>query len=191
MSDSSDVRPPVHPGVSPRRGFALVLESACSQFETLRSLIRGEVRCVSVVGNPFPREASSINMALAQSFLFFSARAYKICEHGPDRLELPREVRKSFLRSLAPIVGVRDVNEHGFDLHSQSRGRTSKPSMHIHEEHSAALDETSLIILGESNILMGPLNLADVYVVVDGMRNVAGFRSLPAEDTGMPPTDAP
>jgi hypothetical protein len=40
------------------------------------------------------------------------------------------------------------------------------------------VDETAMVVLGDQKILMGPLNLYDVYVPTDCMRKLAGFGSL-------------
>ena len=82
--------------------------------------------------------------------------------------------RTRFLKATASVLGVRDVNEHGFD----TSGRVSKPMMHSHPEYSAILDETAMIVLGDQKILMGPLNLYDIYIPTDHMRLLAGFASL-------------
>ena len=50
--------------------------------------------------------------------------------------------------------------------------------MHMHELRGAALDETALVILSETEVLMGPLNLYDIYVHVAKMRDQAGLGSL-------------
>ncbi len=40
------------------------------------------------------------------------------------------------------------------------------------------LDETSLVVDSRHKILMGPLNLYNVYLAVDRMRKLAGFNAL-------------
>jgi hypothetical protein len=160
------------------KGFALMLETACRDFEALTRMIRGEIRVVTAAGTNDSRDSACIRMALAKSFLFNAQRARRICEHGASYLSIMREDRIRFLKGTEQIGPTRDVNEHGFDPGTATRGKTSKPSMHHHEEEKALLDETSLIILGDAKILMGPLNLRDVYVVVDRMRQIAGFRTL-------------
>jgi hypothetical protein len=132
-------------------------------------------------------------MALAKSFVFYLVRARRICEHGAGNLTVNRTERSRFLNGTAAVVDVRDVNEHGFDAKSakvmqrrtgsedgSSRRKISMPSLHTHTEECAILDETSMIILGDKKILMGPLNLYDVYIPADRMRQLAGFKSLPA-----------
>jgi hypothetical protein len=52
--------------------------------------------------------------------------------------------------------------------------------MHIHEE--AILDETSLMIYGPEEILMGPLILHAVYLATNRMRTLAGFSALYTKD---------
>ena len=113
-------------------------------------------------------------MALAKSFVFNVVRARRICEHSRGSLAVNGLERTRFLRATASVLGVRDVNEHGFD----TSGRTSKPTMHSHPEYSVVLDETAMVVLGDQEILMGPLNLYDVYVPTAYMRTLAGFASL-------------
>lgn len=146
---------------STAENLALMLETACRDFETLQRSI-GQ------------RGGTGAEMALAKSFVFHVTRARRICEHGAGSLGIDRTERKLFLRATTKVPGVRDVNEHGFDP-----GATSKPSMHRHGGNFAAVDETSMIVLGPQNILMGPLNLYDVYLATDRIRKIAGFASLP------------
>lgn len=168
-----------------KQGFALQLEGACRSFSVLQSLIRNEFQICSTsescnVENldaniPFHRAGPCIQMALAQSFLFSSRRALRICEHGAGKLNIDRAERKQFLAALGKITHVRDVNEHGFDASGKSR-----PSGHTHDfdEFSIKVDETSLSITSDTMINMGPLNLYDVYLSVEKMRKIAGFSSL-------------
>jgi hypothetical protein len=48
----------------------------------------------------------------------------------------------------------------------------------VHEAPNVALDETSLVINGDAEILMGELNLWDIYRPVAAMREKAGYSSL-------------
>jgi hypothetical protein len=119
-----------------------------------------------------------VQMALAKSFIFHVVRSRRICEHEASTLVIGREDRKKFLTGTNCVVAVRDVNEHGFESGAGARGKRSHPSMHHHEADSAILDETSLIILDDRKILVGPLNLFEVYGVVKRMQQLAGFASL-------------
>jgi hypothetical protein len=74
---------------------------------------------------------------------------------------------------------VRDINEHGFEVKEGNAG--SRPSLHFHE-HVGYLDETALLISSDTIVLMGPLNLYDIYRSVARMREIAGFASLAGED---------
>jgi hypothetical protein len=65
------------------------------------------------------------------------------------------------------------VNEHGFDVNAED---TSRPKMHY--QYGGYTDETAMAILGPDKILMGPLNLCDVYPSIARMRDIAGFASL-------------
>jgi hypothetical protein len=86
--------------------FALMLESAFEDFEFLRALIEKEIS-VEVRQNPpvqtnrsakLLRTGSRILMALAKSFLFFSARAHRIREHGAGSLQLNLHSSRPILR---------------------------------------------------------------------------------------------
>ena len=177
MHASNSPPQPSHPGVSVAEGFALMLETACEDFEVLQRLIRQETRLVFGSGREDHRAGARVRMALAKSFVFHVVRAHRICEHGAPSLTVDRTERKLFLKATANVLGIRDVNEHGFD---SSRGRTSKPSMHSHAKESAILDEISMTILGEQKILMGPLNLYNIYIPTNRMRKLPGFASLRA-----------
>jgi hypothetical protein len=161
------------PEVSTATGFALMLETACEDFEILQRMIRQEIKLVSGNGIEHRRASPRIQMALAKSFLFNLVRARRICDLGAGSLTVDRAERKRFLNATAAVVNVRDVNEHGFDVN-----KISKPSMHSHAKENAILDETAMAVLGDQKILMGPLNLYNVYVPTDRMRKLAGFRSL-------------
>jgi hypothetical protein len=158
------------------RGFALMLETACEDFEVLQRLVRRETTLISAGGGQDHRAAARAQMALAKSFVFYVVRARRICEHGKGSLAVDRLDRTRFLKATEDVLGVRDVNEHGFDI----SGRISKPSMHSHAKESATLDETSMVVLGDQKILMGPLNLYDIYVPTDRMRKLAGFGAVEA-----------
>jgi hypothetical protein len=180
---------PQHPDpeTSIATGFALMLETACEDFELMQRMIRHEIKVVSGNGVEDYRAPLRIQMALAKFFIFNLARARRICEHGAGSLTIDRTERTRFLKATAAVVNVRDVNEHGFDAKAagdaprragSSRVRMSKPSMRSHAKESAILDETSMIVLGDQKILMGPLNLYDAYISMDRIRKLAGFRSL-------------
>jgi hypothetical protein len=159
--------------------FALMLETACNDFEALAKLVRNELRMVAKDQMSEVRAAATIQMALAKSFVFHVVRSRRICTHEAANLKIAREDRRRFLANTDTVLQVRDVNEHGFD--PPAAGKVSKPSMHFHSDVDAALDETSLVILGDQKILMGPLNLYAVYLPVSRMRQLAGFQSLPRE----------
>jgi hypothetical protein len=173
------------PAISTEMAFALVLESACEDFENLQDLVRGDTRVVSAIENQkesrpapfdpkafrFKRAPGRIQMALAKSFVFGARRANRICTHNKAALALERPDRTRFLKATEPLIAVRDVNEHGFDGDESVR-----PSMHRQE--GGILDETSLMVQGPEKILMGPLNLYTVYMAVDRTRKLAGFLAL-------------
>jgi hypothetical protein len=171
------------PDIPAEQAFALLLETACEDFEVLQHLIAGQIRVVAPEPNEsFPgdrhdhlialrarRAPAAIRTALAKSFIFNARRANRICTLNKATLDLSRVERTRFLKTTAPLIAVRDVNEHGYDGDGSVR-----PSMHIHE--GAILDETSLVIHGPEEILIGPLNLHN------RMRTLAGFSALYAKD---------
>ncbi|MGJ4953210.1 hypothetical protein [Bradyrhizobium sp. HKCCYLS20291] len=170
--------------IAAAEAFALLLETACEDFELAQDLIAGRLRVASasdaqtdntVVSRKLElrslRASPRIQMALAKSFLFHARRANRVCTFNKAALNIDRADRKQFLKDTDPLTAVRDVNEHGFD------GKGSiKPSMH--EQEGGTLDETSMVIAGPTKILMGPLNLYDYYLAVDRMRKLAGFEAL-------------
>jgi len=79
--------------------------------------------------------------------------------------------RTRFLKGTEGLVPVRDVNKHGFDVNGNS-----KPSKH--HRAGGILDETSMVIGSDKEILMGPLNLYDMYGPTARLRALAGFVSL-------------
>jgi hypothetical protein len=117
------------------------------------------------------RAGPRIQMALAKSFVFNARRSNRVCNLNKAALGIGRIERKQFLKATEPLTAVRDVNEHGFDGDG-----SVKPAMHRQED--GMLDETSLVVDGRQKILMGPLNLYDVYLAVDRMRKPAGFNAL-------------
>jgi hypothetical protein len=176
--------PPIVKPVTLPRAFALLLDTACSEFEALRAIVSGEFRLtmsdlaptdLSHVGAA-PRALPTIRMALAKSFVSNAIRARRICEHGSNKLSINRIERKIFLNGLSHTNMVRNVNEHGFEIDAKD---FTKPKLHFHASYGGYADETTLAIIGPDEILMGPINLCEVYRVVDRMRKVAGFASLP------------
>jgi hypothetical protein len=170
--------PPPVPETSIATGFALMLETACSDFEAMQRLVRGETRLVFANGQEDVWGRARAQMALAKSFVFHVVRARRICEHGASSLAVDRLQRRSFLQGTAGVLGIRDVNEHGFDAGGAVRAKSSKPSRHYHPTEDALVDETAMMVVGDQKILMGPLNLHDVYVPTDTMRKLAEFSSL-------------
>ena len=166
------------PPILPADAFALLIETACEDFEILLNLIDGNLQVTSSprandAANPPPqrvilRASPRIQMALAKSFVFNARRANRVCERNKALLPLDRSERKSFLKGTAPLIPVRDVNEHGLD-----DSNSAKPSMHYNG--GGWIDELSLCIGGREAILMGPLNLSEIYPVVDRARQIAGF----------------
>ncbi len=172
------------PEISADKAFALMLETACEDFENLLYLIDGSIKVVVTTDkvaqshsqvHRFVRAPARIQMALAKSFLFYANRANRICWKNKAQLKLDRDERERFLKSTEPLTLVRDVNEHGYD--GDIRSQKHKPSMHPQESGGMG-DETSLTIDGRDKILMGPLNLYTIYLAVDRMRRFAGFTAL-------------
>jgi hypothetical protein len=179
------------PEITPAEAFALLLESAGEDFEILQDLIGGQLQVVAPEQNKSPpankedrqkafraaRAPFGVRMALAKSFIFNARRANRVCNLNKAALGLDRIQRKQFLKATEPLTAVRDVNEHGFDGDG-----SVKPSMHAQD--GGTLDETSLVTDGRQKILMGPLNLYDVYLSVDRTRKLAGFNAIHEEKKG-------
>lgn len=177
------MEPPVPPAAD---DFALLVEIAHSHFSTLQALIDGRLAVVSRAeadDSKALRATGDIQMALAKEFLSNVVRARRIAEHAGGELLVEKAKRQAFVRNLAHVVDVRDVNEHGFDRNSTA---SSRPSQHFYADEGASADETSHIVLGANKILMGPLNLADIFGHIDRMRQVAGFAALVAARTSPP-----
>jgi hypothetical protein len=162
---------------STREALALLLETACRDFEALQRLLRHETRLVNQFGQEDHHAAAATRMALAKSFIFYLVRARRILDQGKSRLaEVTREERARFLANTASAEQIRDVNEHGYDL----KNNYSQPSMHRHREHDVILDETSLVVIDSDHILMGKVNLYRLYLPTDRMRQLAGCENLSA-----------
>jgi hypothetical protein len=184
-NESHTLQPNATAVPSDAMSFALMLEAACQDFETLDRIVRGEIKIVldltATAQGPQPawaleqRAKASVTTALAKSFLFYVARAKRICAKNSQFLRGYSEDRKFFLKYLNSIglTDVRDVNEHGFDPDSLP---DSRPSIHVHGDGNIALDETGVIVL-DGKILLGPINLYDVYPKVKNMRDIGGFSS--------------
>ncbi len=155
------------------KNFAWMLETACEDFLLLQKMIQRKLLISSDDEMDSHRASARITMALAKSFIFHVVRARRICEHGAGYLSLERVERKKFLNSTGSVVPVRDINEHGLDAN-----RDSEPSLYHHIEEEIMVDETALVILGEKKIFMGPLNLYEIYLPVEAMRQLAGFLAL-------------
>ena len=161
--------------LSSAEAFALLLETACKDFENLQVLISGQLEVTAPdkkrKATRTLRAPARIQMALAKSFLFNAHRANRVCEKNKAALALDRTERKLFSSAMKPLAAVRDVNEHGYE-----GGDSVRPSMHRHED--GTLDETALNIGGPQRIPMGRLNLYDAYLALDRMRKLAGFNAL-------------
>ena len=143
--------------------FALMLETACEDFEILQALIDGQIQVGSPKSDEFrsaggrdyrrdhqaARADPRIQMALAKSFVFNARRANRICTLNKGSLPLGRLERTRFKGYAVPIA-VRDVHEHGFDGNG-----SVKPSMH--KQEGGTLDETALVVDGRQEILMDRL----------------------------------
>jgi len=184
------------PQLPPEEAFALMLETACEQFEVLQLLVRRDIE-LSFAREPndnrerltFARATACIRMALAKSFIAYVVRARRICEHGSRYLKhVERLERTRFCKTTEGVLGVRDVNEHGFDVNADPDTRPQ-----LHHQHDALLDETALTIFGADKILVGPLNLCNVYPAVARMREFAGFIALHQSKASapLPPMGAP
>ena len=164
--------------LSTPKAFALMLETACEQFEVLQLICANQIRFVDDQQDDvrksikFLRAPFCIRAALAKSFVANVIRARRICEHGHGALNIDRTERKLFMSRTGSLLRVRDVNEHGFDANDTD----SRPTLHFNG--GGFLDETSLYIGGPEEILMGPLNLYYVYRAAARMRDLAGFRAL-------------
>ena len=167
---------------SVEQAFALMLETACEDFENLQNLISGHLQVVASARDPAippnkddPRQAvravrasARIQMALAKSFVFNAHRANRICDNNKAALALDRLERNRFLKATSALAVLRDVNEHGFD-----GGKDDvRPSLRFHPE-AGWMDETALVPAGPDMILMGAVNLYPVYRAVDRMRMLA------------------
>jgi hypothetical protein len=164
-----------------KTAFAMLLEASSRQFKVMQSLLRKDLSIVSNVGaagmNADSADSAIID-ALAKQFLFNAVRAYRICKSGANGLNISQAECETFQELLHPVVAVRNVNEHAFDPPRTGRGKESRPSMHFHDNGLGSLDETSLVIFGADTILMGPLNLVDVFAAIETMRATAGFAAL-------------
>ena len=61
----------------------------------------------------------------------------------------------------------------------------------MHHREGGILDETSMVIGSDKEILMGPLNLYDMYVPTARLRSLAGFASLPGPNKLTRPPEPP
>jgi hypothetical protein len=123
------------------------------------------------------RANSTVQMACAKEFLLNANRAYRLVDQGKSQLKFSKEVRKSFMDALRPIIGVRDVNEHGTDHVGKGGSPPIRPKPHVHLGGQLAVDETSIITIG-GEMLMGPLKLSEIYSAVEKLRQIAGIASL-------------
>jgi hypothetical protein len=164
--------------------LALLLEEACGQFELASALAAREFIVTAPNGTIkdqlLCRANSTAMMALAKGFLFNARRAFRLIEHNNGKLNLDRAVRNSFRNAMTPIVDVRDVIEHGSDENGLKGKTPIRPRQHIHDDGEISVDETSIVFTGDK-MLMGPLDLFDIYKEVHKMKEIAGFASLPSD----------
>jgi hypothetical protein len=162
--------------LTPPKAFALMIETACEDFEILQSLVQGGLK-VSAEGSPIASRAvrapARIMMALAKSFVFNVRRANRICDSHKAVIAIDRLERTRFIKASGRVTAIRDVNEHGFD---GGAGDLS-PTEHFLAD-GVWIDETGLVVLAPEKILIGPLNLYEIYLSVRRMRELAGFVAL-------------
>jgi hypothetical protein len=154
------------------QAFAHRLETACLSFKAAGGLLGRQLRIVNERNQEDIRARADATMALVQSFVFNTRRARRMCEQGASLLHVPREERRRFVHATKILVDVRDVNEHGFD----AKQSATRPKLHKHD--NAYVDEMSLTLASPDEILMGPLNLLNVYTSVERMRQWAGYEPL-------------
>jgi hypothetical protein len=73
---------PPYSDMPTRTGFALMLETACEDFEICQSLIRQEIAVTSSHRLDKFRASLRIQMVLPKSFVFYAVMARRIFEHG-------------------------------------------------------------------------------------------------------------
>ncbi len=167
------------PMLAPITAFALVIETACEQFEMLQLLISGGIKLAEPPQDDIQRRIlhtranACIRMALAKSFVANVIRARRIIEHGQEHLKVGKLYRKVFLSKTQPVIRVRDVNEHGYDVVDNY----NRPELHFRANSWG--DETSLHIGKSEEIFMGPINLYSIYRSLEHMRTLAGFQANP------------
>ena len=90
----------------PKMAFALMLETACEQFEFLQLIRRDEIRIVSDYSPgdvrtkiKYLRASGCIQAALAKSFVANVIRARRICEHGASALQIDRMLTSRMVSS--------------------------------------------------------------------------------------------
>jgi hypothetical protein len=153
--------------LGPDAAFENLLQRACQEFEALQEMIQSGPTA-GQRGNFVARQNRMTAMkSPATSFVFSANRANRFCQKNKAHLKLDRNDCEEFMRATKPLNDVRDVNEHGYD--GDQKSEKNKPSMHQHG--GVALDETSMAILG-ADVLMGPVNLRDIYPAVAKMRDI-------------------
>ena len=165
--------------LSPVSAFALLLGTACEQFETLQSLLSGEIKLMDrseggVLRRIFYFRADAcIRMALAKSFVANVVRARRIIDDGHTFLKVEKHARMAFLAQTKAIIRIRDVNEHGYDV----KNNKNRPVFHYRSNSWG--DETSLNVDSPNKIFMGPVNLYSICLPTKRMSDLAGFKVNP------------
>jgi hypothetical protein len=134
--------------------------SVCRNFEILQLLISGELALLDRTNRQDTFALlNPVLQSLAKSVLFDAVRAARILEHAPSHVDVDRAKRKAILRDVSPFIIVRDLNEHWLD----PTGKRREPTVHHHPELGVAADEVSMVILGSDHIILGNVNLKDLY----------------------------
>jgi hypothetical protein len=171
----------IHNKNSIKSDFALLLETACEQYEVAEALVMRKLDITAAQESNYSgivgRANSTVIMALAKEFLFNARRAYRLLDQGKGELDIDRIARKKFMETLKVIINVRDVNEHGRDKLGNNGRPAPRESLHEHLEGQIAVSETAMVVMN-GDIFIGPLRLVEIYKQVAEMRAVAGFSSL-------------
>ena len=143
--------------------FVRYAVEVCKDLEVAISAASGKLVLARVTGSNsadvVPELSQQVINVFGKSALFNAVRAVRILEHAADKVDLDRDARKAMLKSLKPFLKVRDANEHGHD----PKGRKVEIATTHHEDIGVALDQVSMIVMGPEKILMGEVNLVDLY----------------------------
>jgi hypothetical protein len=144
---------------NPADHFYQLLQDAKQRFEDVQKLITAGDTIITD-----RRMGMDIQKGMVDSVLFLCARAKRIARDDPATVKALGVDAAQFDAFMQDVSEVRNVAEHWQEV---IKPRQPKPHQHVSSSGlSLSVEETSLIMLGPTEVYVSQLNVHDVYLYV-------------------------